>query len=155
MRPARTLLRGLVSVLLVATIVVVPSTASASSRQDRTEKAILRAMNKVRAQHGLSRLRVDGALARAADAHSATMLRTGVFSHGSVHARLRRYTSKRDIGETLAWMSRCNSRKVVQMWLNSAAHRHILLSPKFRNVGVGKRSSSARCMVTADFASAH
>jgi uncharacterized protein YkwD len=155
MRSVRTLLRGLVSVLLVATILVVPATASASSRQDRTEKAILRAMNSVRSQHGLSRLHVDSALARAADAHSATMLRTGVFSHGSVHARLRRYTSKRAVGETLAWMSRCNSRKVVRMWLNSAAHRHILLSAKFRNVGVGKRSSSARCMVTADFASAH
>jgi uncharacterized protein YkwD len=154
MRSVRTLLRGLVAALLVATICV-PSTASASSRQDRTERAILRAMNKVRAQNGLSSLRVDSALARAADAHSATMLRTGVFSHGSVNARLRRYTKKHRVGETLAWMSRCNSRKVVQMWLNSAAHRHILLSPKFRNVGVGKRSSSARCMVTADFASAH
>src|SRR3954449_2926268 len=105
MRPACTLLRGLVAALLVATIVV-PSTASASSRQDRTERAILRAMNTVRSQHGLSRLRVDTALSRAADAHSATMLRTGVFSHGSVHTRLRRYTSKRDIGETLAWLSR-------------------------------------------------
>jgi uncharacterized protein YkwD len=154
MRSARTLLRGLVAALLVAPIVL-PCTASASSRQDRTEKAILRSMNQVRSQHGLSALRVDSALARAADAHSATMLRTGVFSHGSVHARLRRYTRKRDIGETLAWMSRCNSRKVVRMWLTSAAHRHILLSRKFRNVGVGKRSSSARCMVTADFASAH
>src|SRR5262249_14587085 len=154
MRSARTLLRGLVSVLLVATIFM-PSVASASSRQDRTERAILRGMTKVRPENGRCGLRVDSALARAADAHSATMLRTGVFSHGSVHARLRRYTSKRAVGETLAWMSRCNSRKVVQMWLNSAAHRHILLSPKFRNVGVGKRSSSARCMVTADFASAH
>ena len=154
MRSARTLLRGLVAALLVATILV-PSTAAASSRQDRTEKSILRAMNKVRSQHGLSALRVDTALARAADAHSAAMLRSGVFSHGSVHTRLRRYTRKRAIGETLAWMSRCNGRKVVQMWLNSAAHRQILLSPKFRNVGVGKRSSSARCMVTADFASAH
>jgi uncharacterized protein YkwD len=154
MRSVRTLLRGLVAALLVATIFA-PSVATASSRQDRTERAILRAMNKVRAQNGLSSLRVDSALARAADAHSAAMLRSGVFSHGSVHARLRRYTKKRDVGETLAWLSRCNSRKVVQMWLNSAAHRHILLSPKFRNVGVGKRSSSARCMVTADFASAH
>ncbi len=153
MRSARTLLRALVAALLLATIVV-PASAAASSRQDRTEKAILRAMNKVRAQHGLATLRVDHALARAADAHSAAMLRSGVFSHGSVHARLRRYTHKRTVGETLAWLSRCNSRKVVQMWLNSAAHRQILLSSRFRNVGVGKRASSARCMVTADFASA-
>src|SRR5262245_46787089 len=99
MRSVRTLLRGLVAASLLA-IVVIPSSAVASSRQDRTERAILRAMNKVRSQNGLSTLRVDSALARAADAHSAAMLRSGVFSHGSVHARLRRYTKKRKIGET-------------------------------------------------------
>ena len=154
MRLARTLLHGLVAVLLVATIVT-PCTASASSRQDRTEAAILRALNRVRAEHGLPRLRVDRALARAADAHSATMLRTGVFSHGAVNARLRRYTSKRAIGEALAWMNRCRSAKIVSMWMNSPPHRKILLARKFRSVGIGKRASSALCMVTADLASAH
>jgi uncharacterized protein YkwD len=153
MRLARTPLRGLVAALVVATVAM-PCSASASARQDRTEAAILRAMNSVRARHGLPRLRIDPALARAADAHSAAMLRSGVFSHGSVQTRLRRYTRKRAIGETLAWMSRCNSRMVVSMWLRSAAHRRILLAREFRNVGVGKRSSPARCMVTADFASA-
>jgi uncharacterized protein YkwD len=153
MRSARTSLRGLVVALLVA-IAVLPSPASAATRQDRTESAILRAMNSVRARHGLPRLQASSALAKAADAHSAAMLRSGTFSHGAVFTRLRRYTRSRSIGETLAWMSRCDSRQIVDMWMNSAAHREILLSPKFAHVGVGKRSSSARCMVTADFASA-
>jgi uncharacterized protein YkwD len=153
MRSARTSLRGLVAALLVA-IVVMPDSASAAARQDPTEAAILRAMNAVRASRNLPRLHVDRALARAADAHSAAMLRSGTFSHGAVFTRLRRYTRSRSIGETLAWMSRCDSRQIVDMWMNSAAHREILLSPRFAHVGVGKRSSSARCMVTADFASA-
>jgi uncharacterized protein YkwD len=154
MRSARTLLRGLVVALLVATAAT-PCAASASARQDRTEAAILRALNRVRAQHGLPRLHVDTALARAADAHSATMLRTGVFAHGSMHTRLRRYTSKRAIGEALAWMTHCRSGKIVSMWMNSAPHRQLLLSRKFRSVGIGRRASSVRCMVTADLASAH
>lgn len=151
MRSVRTLPGALVVALLVATAVM-PSPASAATRH-RTEAAILRAMNAVRASHGLPRLHASGALARAADAHSAAMLRTGTLSHGAVGARLRRYTRARSVGETLAWMTRCDSRKVVAMWLQSAAHRSILLAPDFRVVGVGQRASAARCMVTADFAS--
>lgn len=153
MRSVRRSLRGLVPVLLVV-IAVLPGPASAAHRQDRTEAAILKAMNSVRARHGLPRLRVNRALAKAADAHSAAMLRSGNFTHGSVNARLRRYTHSRSVGETLAWTSRCDGQKVVEMWLQSAAHRSILLARRFHKVGVGRRSSSARCLVTADFASA-
>jgi uncharacterized protein YkwD len=151
MRSVRTSLRGLVVVLLVA-IAAVPCSASAAARQDRAETAILKAMNAARAQHGLPALRVNRALARAADAHSAAMLRSGAFTHGSVNARLRRYTRARSVGETLAWLTRCDSRKIVAMWLQSAAHRKIMLAPRFHAVGVGRKASSSRCMVTADFA---
>jgi uncharacterized protein YkwD len=152
MRSVRTLPRALVVVLV--TIAVVPNPASAARRHDRGEAAILAELNAVRASHGLPRLRASGALASAAAAHSAAMLRTGTFSHGSVSARLRRYTRARSIGETLAWLTRCDGRKVVAMWLQSAGHRRILLAPGFRVVGIGQRASAARCMVTADFASA-
>jgi uncharacterized protein YkwD len=153
MRSAATKLRGLVAAWLIA-IVVIPASASASTRQDRTEASILRAMNHVRARHHLPQLRVNGALARAADAHSAAMLRSGQFSHGAMTARLRRYTRSRAIGENLAWMSRCNGRKVVGMWLKSAPHRRNMLARRFKVVGVGRRSGSGLCMITADFASA-
>ena len=151
MRSAVTMLRGLVAAWLIA-IVIVP--ASASARQDRTEAAILRAMNDVRARYHLPRLHSNRALARAADAHSAAMLRSGRFSHGAMNARLRRYTRSRAIGETLAWMRGCNGREIVSMWLNSAPHREIMLARRFAKVGVGHRSGSGVCMITADFASA-
>jgi uncharacterized protein YkwD len=42
------------------------------------------------------------------------------------------------------------------MWLNSAPHRAIVLDPRFRRVGVGRRwgtlGSAGRAVVTADFA---
>jgi uncharacterized protein YkwD len=57
------------------------------------------------------------------------------------------------VGENLAWMDGCNATAVVNMWLNSAPHRKIMLSRSFRRIGVG-RSGSRKCFVTADFASA-
>jgi uncharacterized protein YkwD len=67
---------------------------------------------------------------------------------------VRKYVRVRRVGENLAWMRRCNANSIVRMWMNSAGHRHVLLSSSFRQVGVGKRSSSRVCFVTADFATA-
>jgi uncharacterized protein YkwD len=142
--------------LLAASIVCVlaPSTASASTRHDATEAGIVKAMNAVRAHSGLAALHTSAGLARAADAHSASMLRSNTLSHGAFGQRVRHYVHFRRIGENLAWMSRCSAAQVVTMWLNSAAHRHVMLSPSFRRVGVARRSSSSACFVTADFGSA-
>jgi uncharacterized protein YkwD len=144
--------RALLAALLVL-CVLAPASASASARHDSTEAAIVRAMNKVRAGYHLPRLSTHGGLARAADAHSATMLRSGVMAHGAFNSRVRRYVSSRRVGENLAWMTRCNAAAIVQMWMNSATHRRIMLSSGFRRVGVARRASSRICFVTADFAS--
>jgi uncharacterized protein YkwD len=134
---------------------LVPATASASARHNRLESGVIRAMNSVRASYGLPALRPSSGLARAADAHSASMLRTNVLSHGAFASRVRRYVRVRRIGENLAWMSRCDANAIVQMWFNSAAHRRVLLTRSFTRVGVGQRASSRACFVTADFATAH
>ena len=142
--------RLLLPALLVAALVV-PTCA----RADATESSIVRAMNAVRSANGLPRLHSSRGLQRAADAQSAHMLRTRTISHGAFSRRVRRYVHSRSVGENLAWMSRCNASQVVQMWLNSAQHRQIMLSGAFRRVGVGRRSGAGLCVVTADFASAH
>jgi uncharacterized protein YkwD len=144
--------RAALAVLLIA-CVVAPSRASASSRHDATEAGIIRALNHARASYGLPRLHSNRALARAADAHSRTMRRTNTIGHGDVAKRVRRYVRTRKVGENLAWMDGCNATTVVNMWLNSAPHRKIMLSRSFRRIGVG-RSGSRKCFVTADFASA-
>jgi uncharacterized protein YkwD len=130
-----------------------PSSASASSRHDATEASIIRAMNGVRANHGLPRLHTSRGLARAADAHSATMQRSNTIGHGAYSRRIRRYVRTKGVGENLAWMSGCNANAIVQMWLNSAPHRRVMLSKSFRRIGVGRRGSR-KCFVTADFATA-
>jgi uncharacterized protein YkwD len=148
-----TVLRALLAALLICCFAV-PATASASSGHDPTEAAIVHAMNQVRTSHGLPALRPSSGLARAAGAHSASMARTRTMSHGAFSQRVRRYVRSRLIGENLAWMTGCNAAAVVELWLNSAGHRRIMLSRSFRRVGVGRAAASSLCFITADFASA-
>jgi uncharacterized protein YkwD len=143
-----TVLRGLLAAWLVS-LAVVPATASA-----RGGGSILHEMNSVRAQYGLPALSANSALARAASDHSAEMARTGVFAHGAFAQRLSHYIDARMIGENLAWSSDCSARTIVNMWLNSAPHRHILLLGSFRRAGVGVSRTARVCFVTADFAAA-
>ena len=148
-----TMLRALLAALLLGCLVT-PAGASASARHDRTEASIIHAINDARAAHGLPRLRTNRGLARAADVHSASMARSNRVGHGAYGERVRRYVRTKRVGENLAWMTRCKAGAIVQMWLNSATHRHVMLSASFRRIGVAKRSSSRTCFVTADFASA-
>ena len=134
-----------------------PAAQAAGPRIDRGERAIVRAINRTRAHYGLHRLHTGGRLARAADAHSRSMLAADYFAHGSFASRVRRYASFKRVGETLAWNTRCGARRFVRMWLNSPGHRAVLLSHSYRRVGVGRRVGRLgvrrACMVTADFAS--
>src|SRR3954447_25161363 len=96
-----TVRRAILAVTLLV-CVLAPSTASASPRHDRLEAGIVRAMNKYRAGYGLPALHSSRAFARAADAHSAAMLRTNVLAHGAFASRVRRYTHAQGVGENLA-----------------------------------------------------
>jgi uncharacterized protein YkwD len=144
-----TVLRGLLAAWLIS-LAVLPAAASA-----RGGNSILHAMNLVRARNHLPALSATPALARAASEHSAAMAHSGVMTHGAFAARIGRYVSARALGENLAWATRCRAATIVRMWLNSAPHRHNLLTRGFRRAGVGISRSSHFCFVTADFASAH
>src|SRR4051812_11591107 len=145
--------RALLAAILMACFVL-PSTAAASARHDRMEAGIIRAMNQFRAGYGLPALRPSAGFARAADAHSRAMLRSNTLSHGAFSSRVRHYVHVRSVGENLAWMDHCSPAAIVQMWINSPGHRSVMLERTFRRVGVGHRSASNVCFVTADFGSA-
>jgi uncharacterized protein YkwD len=157
MRLVAPVLCTLTTLLVLSFAAAAPAAQAGSPRLDRGERSVIRAINRARASHGLHRLLAGRRLARAADAHTRNMLRADFFSHGSFTQRVRRYVRYRSIGETLAMTSRCSARTVVRMWLNSPTHRAVLLSGRFRRVGVGRRlgrlGSSRACLFTADFAS--
>jgi uncharacterized protein YkwD len=152
---------------LLAALFATPVTGTAAAKPsfDGKERAIVRAINRQRSQHGLSKLRASRRLARAADYHSWEMLDANYFAHesrdgGPFASRVRRFADHNALGETLAMLGGCGGRaagKVVRMWMNSPGHRAILLSSSFRKVGVGKRNGdlggNRACVVTADFGS--
>src|SRR5688500_12053923 len=124
------------------------ATAAAKPRVDSKERAIVRAINRQRARHGLAKVRTSRRLAKAADFHSWEMLDADYFAHesrdgGPFDRRVRRYAKHRALAETLARVGGCgdgSARKIVKMWMNSSGHRGVLLSSTYRRVGIGKRA---------------
>lgn len=165
MRTAASLTLALGCLLAALFTTSLTGTAAAQPSVDGKERAIVRAINRQRAKHGLAKLRSSRRLARAADFHSWEMLDANYFAHesrdgGSFDARVRRFANHRALGETLAMLGGCGAkaaRKVVRMWMNSPGHRAILLSSSFRRVGIGTRKGdlggNRACVVTADFGS--
>ena len=147
--------RALLGACLIVCVLSPGAVARASARTDRLEAGIVRAMNDYRAQHGRPKLRQQRGFARAADAHSAAMLRQNTLKHGNFSQRVRRYVRRvARVGENLAWMRGCNPSDIVAMWARSSGHRRVMLSRSFRRVGVAQRSRSNTCFVTADFGTA-
>lgn len=124
------------------------------------ERSLLVEMNRTRAAHGLGPLRIDGALQRAARAHSRDMLRRNYFSHGAFGSRMQRFGVRGPvIAENIAAGSgvRGRARAIVAGWLSSPSHRASLLRPGFTRVGVASLAGTFQGMsrarvVTADFA---
>jgi uncharacterized protein YkwD len=149
--------------VLVTTLTAAPA-ADARPSLNGFEREVIRGLNDARAAHGLAPLRAHRGLDRAADRHSADMLRADFFDHPSSDGtpfdrRVRRFVDANKVGETLAALSRRRggAATVVRMWLDSAPHRAIVLDAGFRRIGVARRwgtlGSARNAVVTADFAS--
>jgi uncharacterized protein YkwD len=168
--PARLLTHILLAATLLAlSLLALPPRAEAdSSSLDKSERALLREVNRTRAAHGLRPLHRNKRLQKSADYHCWDMLRANFFAHSSSNGtpfqtRVKRYTKKKRIGENLAYLpsqdARTAATKIVQMWMGSAGHREALLSKSFSRIGIarriGKWDNNFRVAVyTADFASA-
>jgi|tagenome__1003787_1003787.scaffolds.fasta_scaffold19535870_2 uncharacterized protein YkwD len=145
--------------VFAALVLVLPATAVAAPSSKET--SILREMNRVRAQHGLRALRLDGRLQRAATAHSREMVATNTFTHGAFGNRMQQFAvTGRIAGENLAWGtgSRGAAGRIVAAWLASPEHRANLLRRSFVRVGVSDLLTGSFLghpgahVVTADFA---
>jgi uncharacterized protein YkwD len=134
----------------------------------RIRRAILCLHNKVRAQNGLSPLRENRRLRRAARAHSHDMTAAGYFEHTAPDGttmvqRILRADYVRDeqgwmLGENLAWGtgSLGTPRGAMKAWMASPGHRANILKAGFRELGVGvvarvPSSAAAGATYTVDF----
>jgi uncharacterized protein YkwD len=129
------------------------------------EKSTYELHNQTRASNGLATLCVHEALTQAAQYHSQDMIDKGYFSHNSYDgesysARLERfgYDSYEEVGENIAWGTGTNAYpdSTFQSWMNSSEHQENILSPNYREVGIGTATGecegySGCTMYTVDF----
>jgi uncharacterized protein YkwD len=142
----------------VLALLLLPGTVQAATRPTTAEKQVIALVNQERAKYGLAPVRFHATLTRAARAHSREMARRGVLTHRSANGatvaqRLIRFGYKRSgfrswsIGENIA-RARSGSllatpTGIVYLWMNSTAHRKVILKGSFRDVGVGIAKSES------------
>ena len=168
-------LAALAVALASALALAAPASPGQSVKLERRvvlEGAVVREMNRVRAAHGLTALRMSPGLRAAALGHSQSMLKRGFFGHDSADGpafseRIRRHYTSRgwrmwSVGEALlASEGRdVDAHAIVAAWLESPPHREIVLSPTWREAGIGalyaptapqEYGGAATIVVTADF----
>jgi uncharacterized protein YkwD len=114
--------------------------------RDALEADVLSHINALRRSRGLSTLRLSTALGRAADSHSTAMATRGFFAHESADGssfwkRVARFYPRRNgewaVGENLLWSSPdVDGAGALRMWMSSPSHRKILLTGRWREVGL-------------------
>jgi uncharacterized protein YkwD len=105
-------------------------------------------VNTLRRSHKLRPLVLSPTLQRAAEGHAGALARSGKFTHSWPDGRpfgswIRVFYSPAryrywKVGENLVWASpTLTAQQAVQDWLASPAHREILLTPAWRQLGIG------------------
>ena len=119
----------------------------ASSVADEGTRALLEAMNRRRAAHGLDPLELDRRLNLAAADRAADMFALGYFDHVSPDGRspFLKVTGRgyryRAVGENLAAGYR-TAEAIVDGWMRSPGHRANILSPQYSDLGVAVRAGA-------------
>ena len=145
--------RGILIVLVIVAVCLFAATpAFASVSLNKYEKQLVSLINKQRVKHGLHKVRANVKLVDAAQGHSTQMAEADYFSHDSVDprgetwsSRIVRYGYQRTgyaywkAGEDIYWGAGLYSDPVacVDAWMHSPAHRAVILTRKFRDLGVG------------------
>jgi uncharacterized protein YkwD len=120
---------------------------SCSSGETTTAQVVC-LINAERAERGLSLLRRNAALERAAAGHAQDMVRHGYLSHNSrsgstpeqraARAGYRRTGPQWIVAENLGFTTGVRDPGfIMRAWLGSRVHRENLLGRRFRDVGVG------------------
>ncbi len=134
-----------------------------------SEAVMLRLINQARTSRGLAPVRVTGTLDRAALAHARDMIARDYFAHSSLsgagvstRARGAGYSVNGydlwSVGEVIAWGkgTRGTPASVFKAWMNSSSHRQVILTARWRDVGLGCargtfKGLSGVVMYTVDF----
>ena len=106
------------------------------------EQEVIRLVNEIRVQNGLSALTYNWELSRVARYKSQDMVDNRYFSHtsptyGTPFQMIRSFgLSYRSAGENIAYGQR-TPQAVVNAWMNSSGHRANILNASYTQIGVG------------------
>ena len=109
------------------------------------EREVIRLVNEIRRERGLSELSEDWELSRVARYKSEDMRDRGYFSHtsptyGTPFEMMKSFgISYKTAGENIA-KGYLSPKAVVDGWMNSSGHRANILNPSFTRIGVGYAS---------------
>jgi uncharacterized protein YkwD len=125
-----------VAAMTAAVVLLVPGTAGALTANQRAERKMTKAINAVRAQHGLPAFRRSASLTGSAERYSSYLMEHDVFTHQSSIWASSRFAL---LGEALEWHGghRFKIGAAIRRWLGSPSHRDLLLSPTMRRQGAG------------------
>jgi uncharacterized protein YkwD len=103
-------------------------------------KKMIRAINDLRASHGVGRLKSSAKLERSAESYSDWMAATGFFGHRPRHAYVPASRISGCFGEIIAQHSekRAMVRRTVRNWAGSPPHRKVMLDRRYDWVGAGR-----------------
>lgn len=141
---------AIIALLVFVCSLVLAAPVLATTELNSYEKQVATLVNKQRAKYGLAALRVNGRLVDAARAHSADMGARQYFSHDSAsgeawssrivsHGYTRSGYRFWKAGENIYWGSGLYATPyaTVKAWMASKAHRAVILTRVFRDIGIG------------------
>jgi uncharacterized protein YkwD len=135
-----------------AELAAAPARAAAGPPVRPGVRQMLAGLNSVRRAHGLAPFRLSAELGRAAVAHARSMGEKGYFSHDSADGtsfgkRLAHYYEHAQecrLGENIIWASGAvDIPGLIRAWMASPGHRANILTPGFREIGIGIVEQSA------------
>lgn len=139
---------------LVGSAGAVDASPASTERLVALDQQILAGLNKTRLKHGLRPLAMSSELENAAVAHSKAMLDRGFFDHdtpggASFTVRVRGFYRSAgyvgwSVGENLLYSTgRPTAGSAIAAWLASPSHRETMLTPTWRDVGIGSIRANA------------
>jgi uncharacterized protein YkwD len=151
-------------VALAALLLATVPAASPAVTLNPYEQQLVKAINQKRVKHHLAKVRVQAKLVTAAQSHSTEMGEQQYFAHSSPtgecwSARLVRCGYTRSgytfwkAGEDIFMVSGIYAafpQTAVKAWMKSPAHRRVILTKSFRDIGVGAVMSGDTKYVTLD-----
>lgn len=154
MSRAASLLASLICAMACVGLLASPALASSKHENASLDFGVLAQLNHIRSSHGLVPLELNARLSAAADEHSRDMVAKGYFAHDSLGGtpfwkRIQGYYPSAnfhfwEVGENLFWESgSVDATAGIEAWMASPEHRANILSPSWREIGIGSLTVSS------------